>query len=144
MESSRGFTLVELMVVIAIIAIISGIAVPSYQAMMQNGRETSARNSLVGALQLARSEAATRNTSVTVTTVGTTWVVNDGTDDIRVVNIPDGVAADNVAVTFLASGRPQAAATMEVGGRDVAVNTLGRASTVPLSPTTTPDAEDDE
>lgn len=142
MESSRGFTLVELMIVIALIAIISGIAVPSYQAMMESNRQTSARNSLVGALQLARSEAVARRTAVSVTTVGATWVVNDGTDDIRVIAIPDGVAADNVAVTFEASGRPQATATIDVGGSDVEVNAIGRASAVPSThQTTTPDSE---
>ncbi len=128
METSRGFTLIELMVVIALIAIIAGIAVPNYQSSMQNTRETSARNSLIGALQLARSEAVTRRLTVTVTTVGSTWVVNDGTEDIRVIEIPDGVAADNVAVTFQTNGRPQATATMDIGGRDVTLNALGRAS----------------
>lgn len=141
MKTSRGFTLIELMIVIALIAIIAGIAVPNYQSSMQNSRETSARNSLVGALQLARSEAITRNITVTVTTADSTWVVNDGTEDIRVIEIPDGVAADNVAVTFQANGRPQTTATIDIGGRDVALNALGRASIVPASAS---DTEDDE
>jgi len=141
METSRGFTLIELMIVIALIAIIAGIAVPNYQSSMQNTRETSARNSLVGALQLARSEAITRNITVTVTTADSTWVVNDGTDDIRVIEIPDGVAADDVAVTFQANGRPQTTATIDISGRDVTLNALGRASIAPVS---APDTEDDE
>ncbi|MGG6259270.1 GspH/FimT family pseudopilin [Stutzerimonas stutzeri] len=131
METNRGFTLIELMIAIALIAIIAGIAIPNYRSSMQNTRETSARNSLVGALQLARSEAITRNITVTVTTAGSTWVINDGTDDIRVIEIPDGVAADNVAVTFQANGRPQATATIDIAGRDVRLNALGRASIVP-------------
>ena len=138
METSRGFTLIELMIVIALIAIISGIAVPNYQSTMQSTREASARNSLVGALNLARSEAVTRNVTVTVTTVGSTWTVNDGTTDIRVIDIPNGIDANNVAVTFEASGRPQATATFAVGGRDIAVNVLGRAGIVPLPTTNSP------
>ncbi|AVO54331.1 MULTISPECIES: GspH/FimT family pseudopilin [Pseudomonadaceae] len=139
MESSKGFTLIELMVVIALIAIVASIAVPSYQAMMEGGRQTSARNGLLGALQLARSEAVARNIAVSVTTVGSTWVVNDGTEDLRVIAIPNGVAADNVAITFQANGRPQAATSIDVGGRDIEVNAIGRASAAAThQQTTTP------
>lgn len=129
MESSRGFTLVEAMVVIALIAIISAIAVPSYQAMVENNRQTSARNSLVGAFQLARSEAVLRRKQVTVTTSGEFWEVSDSDGLIR--SIPNqGVATEpaDVSVTFLANGLPQAIKTIDIGGRDIVVNAIGRAS----------------
>ncbi len=66
MQRSNGFTLMELMIVIAIVAILVGIAFPNFQTMMQNGRITSALNSQLGFLQLARSEAVKRRANITV------------------------------------------------------------------------------
>jgi type IV fimbrial biogenesis protein FimT len=56
-----GFTLVELMVTLAVAAIMLTIAVPSFKHMMASSRLTTTANSLVGALNLARMEAIKRN-----------------------------------------------------------------------------------
>lgn len=61
-----GFTLIELMVTVAIFAIIAAIAAPAMQAMVTAGRLSGASEELVTALQLARSEAIRRNAPVTV------------------------------------------------------------------------------
>jgi type IV pilus assembly protein PilE len=42
-----GFTLVELMITVVILAIIVGIAVPSYQAQIRKARRTDARNAML-------------------------------------------------------------------------------------------------
>ena len=63
---SRGFTLVELMVTVAVFAIVAAIAAPAMQSMIAAGRLSGATGELVTALQLARSEAVRRNAAVTI------------------------------------------------------------------------------
>ena len=55
MKKQNGFTLVELMIGLAIAAIVLSIGVPSFGDLMRNNRMTTQVNELVGALNLARS-----------------------------------------------------------------------------------------
>jgi type IV fimbrial biogenesis protein FimT len=64
--AQRGFTLVEMLVVLAIAVIIASIAIPSYRTMMNTTRVSDAATSLHGALMLARTEALKRNRRVVV------------------------------------------------------------------------------
>lgn len=70
---SGGFTLIEMMVTIAIAAILLAIAVPSYQGIIINNRISAQTNDFVSGLALARSEAIKRGTSVRVKAVGTNF-----------------------------------------------------------------------
>lgn len=65
-KTVAGFTLIELMVVIAIAGIISVIALPTYRDMIKNNCLTSNVNMLVSSIQQARSEAIKRRTDVTI------------------------------------------------------------------------------
>jgi type IV fimbrial biogenesis protein FimT len=56
-----GFTLVELMIVMAVVAILLSLAAPAFSGMVSSVRLSSASNSLFSSLLLARSEAIKRN-----------------------------------------------------------------------------------
>ena len=63
---SRGFTLVELLVVMTIGAILVAAAVPSMSYFIATTRTSNATNTMVASFELARSEAIRRNTIVSV------------------------------------------------------------------------------
>ncbi len=73
MTRPHGFTLVELMVTIAVLAILASIAVPGFQSIIQNNRATTMANELTTAVNLARSEAVKRGVEVSVCPTGGTW-----------------------------------------------------------------------
>ncbi|MEA3106747.1 MAG: type fimbrial biosis protein FimT, partial [Gammaproteobacteria bacterium] len=82
LRRNPGFTLVEMMIVVSIIALLLAIGVPSFRYVTTSNRASTEINGLLGDLQFARSEAiregqqidvcATTNGTSCVTS-GTTW-----------------------------------------------------------------------
>lgn len=98
----RGFTLIELMITIAIVAILAGLAMPSFKAMLANAQIRTGAQALHEGLQLARTEAIRQNQRV-IFTKGTQsgWTVSleSGGTVVQTRPYQDGSGAVTVAVT---------------------------------------------
>lgn len=69
-----GFTAIEMMVVVAILGILTTLALPSFQDTLERRHLVAAAESIASDLRWARSEAIKRNTTITVTFAeGSSW-----------------------------------------------------------------------
>jgi type IV fimbrial biogenesis protein FimT len=66
---SSGFTLLEIMMVVALLAVLIGLAAPSFGDFVRNSRITGKANDLLGGLNLARTEAIKRHVPISVCAV---------------------------------------------------------------------------
>lgn len=93
-RAARGFTLLELMVTVAVLAVLIGIAVPSLGDATLAGKLAASANDLVAGVAMGRSEAIKRNavTSLCVSSNGTScgsggweqgWIIISGSTVIQ-------------------------------------------------------------
>lgn len=118
LRRQRGFSIIEAMVVVTVIAVLMILAVPMGVEWLANSRIRSAGESMLAGLQLARAEAVKRNAPVEFVVdaaVGSGWVVRvalsgeelqaraagEGTADVAVAATPNGAAR----ITFDGLGR---------------------------------------
>jgi type IV fimbrial biogenesis protein FimT len=109
-RAARGMTLVELMVALAIAAILAMAAAPSFSDYIANSRLRENGNALYSQALFAQSEAIKRNTVIRLATTGATIQVIDRTDpDAPVVlferTLSDGVSMSDETVDFNGEGR---------------------------------------
>lgn len=151
---ASGFTLIEMMITISVVAILLAVGLPSFRSIIQNSRSAALATDLTSAINLARAEAVRRSEAVSVcpstngTACGGTWNdgwivrVNSGGEVLRVWEALEGgqitqTPAANTALEFGALGQLTSGAgsfLASVNGcigeraRALAVNAAGRVS----------------
>lgn len=73
LQRPQGLSLIELIVVVAVIVMLASLAIPSYSAFVVNSRLNAIANEWVSAIHLARSEAVRRGQHVVIRKVGAEW-----------------------------------------------------------------------
>jgi type IV fimbrial biogenesis protein FimT len=66
MNKYKGFTLIELMITVAIMSVMMAVGLPSFQSIIASSRLTSTTNAMVSALQLARTEALKQHRTIAI------------------------------------------------------------------------------
>ena len=103
---SSGFTLIELMVTIAVLAIIVGIAAPSISTQLANQRVKSTTATLANALKEAKAESIIRRQNVTLS------YNNTSTPKMITVTTPDSKTIANYSYNVKSTIKPDTAITI--------------------------------
>lgn len=69
----RGFTLLELLIAVALLATLARLAAPGFKTLVSNQQRQVFANELASGLRMARVEAVTRNRTVIVQAIGGDW-----------------------------------------------------------------------
>lgn len=126
--SSRcaGFTLIELMITVTILAIITGMAMPSMTALLNGNAVKTETRKIVASLMYARSEAVARGGVVTIDNVSGSW--SDGWTIFVDANGAGNQAINN-AIDTLLKNLPAASRNMRITNNAVVSRWISYSST---------------
>lgn len=118
--TARGFTLIELMIIVALLGIFAAIAVPSFTQFISNNRTQSANNELLSLLQFARSTAVSQRTTISVCPSDDIWLVKEknctaAAITLRSMEVASGtsISSSQNQIIFRHNGTPAASATIQ-------------------------------
>ena len=104
-QVQKGFTLIELMIVVAIIGILAAVAIPAYQDYTARAQVTEAMN-LMGGLKTTVTEIYTTEGAFTNADSGSNGIPTDTDvkgDNVEKVSVADGVITGTMASSGVAS-----------------------------------------
>lgn len=126
LKRNSGFTLIELMITVAIVAVLAGVAYPSYSEYVKKARRADAKAALLKA-QLAQEKYRTNNTSYgTLAQIGVSTTSPDQYYTIAVTS--------NTATDYTVTATPTGAQTGDSCGT-FAVNKEGKTTSTSVQTT---------
>jgi type IV fimbrial biogenesis protein FimT len=100
----RGFTLIELMITVSVLAIMLALGVPAFTTFIGNSSIRTNAEAIANGIQLARTEAVRRNANVRFVLSGATWTVNLVSDGSLIQERTGEGRSDTVTVTAAPGG----------------------------------------
>ena len=126
--TSSGFTLIELMVTIAVLAIIVSIAAPNISTQLANQRVKSTTSTLVNALKEAKAESVIRRQNVTLSYANTSnpKVINITGEDKGIIasysyDDKSTIKPSTASIKFEPSKRVDAVATYTICDKNTSI-----------------------
>lgn len=136
--AQRGFTIIELLITLALFGVLLGLGIPAFTTFIQNAQIRNAAENAMTGINLAKAQAVQRNSTVrfqlvtnltsgcTLSQASGTWIVSqDSADGLCDVAPSETVAPRTIRKQSAEDGSPKVAVTA-TGSSSIVFNGLGR------------------